>query len=55
MILALYTLSMLINICMQFHEDILNGFQVTERKRCCDGLVMDRQTDDPCKNNVFQP
>ena len=29
---------MLVNICMKFHEDILNGFQVTERKRFCDRL-----------------
>ena len=31
---------MLVNIYMKFHEDILNGFQVTERTRFCD-----RQTD----------
>ena len=24
---------MLVNICMKFHEDILNGFKVTERMR----------------------
>ena len=24
---------MLVNISMKFHEDILNGFQITERKR----------------------
>ena len=27
---------MLVNICMKFHEDTLNGFQVIERKRFCD-------------------
>ena len=26
---------MLINICMKFHEDTLNGFKVTERTRFC--------------------
>ena len=30
---------MLVNICMKFHEDILNGFQVTEQTR----FVTDRQ------------
>ena len=25
---------MLVNICMKFHEDTLNGFKVTERTRC---------------------
>ena len=35
---------MLINISLKFHEDILNGFQVTERKRFCDGHI-DSQTD----------
>ena len=34
---------MLINISMTFHENILNGFQVTERTRFCDGRT-DRQT-----------
>ena len=38
---------MLVNIYMKFHEDILNGFQVTERTRFCD-----RQTDNPGKNNM---
>ena len=27
----------MVNMCMKFHEDTLNGFQVTERKRICDG------------------
>ena len=31
---------MLVNICMEFHEDILNSFQVTEWTCFCD-----RQTD----------
>ena len=35
---------MLINICMKFDEDILNGFQVTERKQFCDGQT-DRQVE----------
>ena len=26
---------MLVNICMKFHEDILNGFKVTERTQFC--------------------
>ena len=34
----------LVNISMKFHEDILNGFKVTEQTRFCD-----RQTDNPCK------
>ena len=38
---------MLVNICIKFHEDTLNGFQVTEGTRFCDG-----QTDDPCENNT---
>ena len=28
------TLEWLVNICMKFHEDILNGFKVIERTRC---------------------
>ena len=27
---------MLVNIYMKFHEDVLNGFQVTERTQFCD-------------------
>ena len=42
---------MLVNICMKFHEDILNGFQVTERTQFCDGQT-DGQTDDPGKNSM---
>ena len=34
---------MLVNIYIKFH-DILNGFQVTERTRLCDGQT-DRRTD----------
>ena len=26
---------MLVNICMKFHEDTLNGFKVTERTQFC--------------------
>ena len=26
---------MLVSICMKFHEDILNGFKVTERTQFC--------------------
>ena len=26
---------MLVNICMKFHDDTLNGFKVTERTRFC--------------------
>ena len=39
---------MLVNICLKFHEDTLNDFQVTERTR----FVTDRRTDDPGKNNM---
>ena len=42
---------MLVNFCMKCHEDILNGFQVTERTPFCDGQT-DRWTDDPDKNNM---
>ena len=42
---------MLVNIYMKFHEDISNGFNVTERTRFCDRET-DRQTDDPGKNNM---
>ena len=47
---------MLVNIYMKFHEDILYGFQVTERARFCDGQTDGRtgdgRTDDPGKNNM---
>ena len=46
---------MLVNICMKFHEVILNGFQVTKRKRFCDGQAdgrTDERTDNPGKNNI---
>ena len=55
MVLALCTSPMLVNICMKFHEDILNGFQVTEWTWFCDRQTdgwTDRQTDDPGKNNM---
>ena len=39
---------MLVNICMNFHEDAMNGFQVTERTRFCDGRT-DGRTDDRAK------
>ena len=38
---------MLVNICMKFHEDTLNGFPVTQQTRFCDGQTYgwtDRQT-----------
>ena len=37
MVLALCTRLMLIDIYMKFSEDSLNGFQVIERTRFCDG------------------
>ena len=50
---------MLVNICMKFHEDSLNGFQVTERARFCDEQTdgrtdrqTDRRTDGPGKSNM---
>ena len=44
MVLALCTSSNVVNISLKFHEDILNGFQVTERIRFfCDGQT-DGQT-----------
>ena len=39
---------MLVNISMKFHEDILNGFQVTSGH----DFVTERQTDDHSKNNM---
>ena len=46
---------MLVNICMKFHEDTLNGFQVTDQiPFVTDGQTdrrTDRRTDDPGKNN----
>ena len=42
---------MLVNIYIKFHEDILKGFQVTERTRFCDGQT-EGQTDDHGKNNM---
>ena len=41
---------MLVNICMKFHEDTLNGFQVTVQTRFCDGQT-DGWTVYPGKNN----
>ena len=35
---------MLVNIYMKFHQDILNGFQVTERTRFCDGQTTRAKT-----------
>ena len=46
---------MLVNIYMKFHEDILNGFEVTERTRFCEGQKdrpTDGRTDDCGKNNM---
>ena len=43
MVLAFCTSSNVGYICMKFHEDTLNGFQVTERTRFCDGQT-DGQT-----------
>ena len=46
---------MLVNICMKVHKDTLNGFQVTERTRFCDGQAdgwTNGRTDDPSKNNM---
>ena len=48
-------LPMLVNIYMKFHEDILNGFEVTERTRFCEGQKdrqTDGRTDDRGKNNI---
>ena len=39
---------MLIDNPLKFHQDILHGSQVTERKR----FVTDRQTDDSSKRNM---
>ena len=39
---------------MKFQEDILNGFQVAERTRFCDGQT-DGRTDDPGKNKNISP
>ena len=47
MVLALYMLSMLIDIYMKFCEDRLNGFQIIERTQFCD-----RQTDAREKNDM---
>ena len=35
---------MLVNICMKFHEDILNGFKL-QRTRFCDGQKTDGRKD----------
>ena len=35
MVIALCTSPILVNICMTFHEDTLNGFKVTGRTRFC--------------------
>ena len=40
---------MLVNMSMKFHEDILNGLEVTERTWSSDGQT-DRRTDDQGKN-----
>ena len=44
MVLSSARRQMLVNICMKFHEDILNSFQVTERTRFCEGQTH-RRTD----------
>ena len=31
---------MVLNICVKFHENISNGFDVTERTRVCDKLAI---------------
>ena len=38
---------------MKFHEDILNGFQVTERTRFCDGQT-DGRTDGQTDGRLWQ-
>ena len=42
---------MMLYICMKFHENILNGFQVIEQTRLRDGRT-DRQ---PRQNNIYPP
>ena len=42
---------MLLYICVKFHENISNGFLVTERTRFCDRQT-DGRTDDQGKNNM---
>ena len=42
---------MLLYICVKFHENISNGFGVTERTRVCDRQT-DGRTDDQGKNNM---
>ena len=42
---------MLLYICVKFHENILNGFWVTERTRFCDRQT-DGRIDDQGKNNM---
>ena len=44
MVLALCTSSNVVNISLKFHEDSLNGFQVTERIRFCDGQTVGQTT-----------
>ena len=48
MVLALCTY--LINISLKFHEDILNGFQVTKQTRFL--WLTDRRTDDHGRNDM---
>ena len=53
---------MLLYICVKFHENISDGFLVTERTRFCDRQTdgqtggmdgqTDRRTDDQGKNNM---
>ena len=41
-------------ICMKFHDNILNGFQVIQQTRLCDGQT-DRQTDTSMAKTVGLP
>ena len=46
---------MLVYICLKFDEVILNGLQVTERKRFCHGLLFcDGQTDRQVRRGITQ-
>ena len=42
---------MLVNISMTFHEDILNGFQITERTRFCHSNYL--QSSKGHKSNIY--
>ena len=45
---------MLVNMCMKFHEDVLNGFKVKERIRFCHRTANYKVQKDPTQKIHIQ-